>query len=510
MTGRFIILLFVIITSSRCFSQDTTNMQQSRAAVVAVSLKPTSSIIFNIYDTHLQSAYFKNITNNEQVITKRILLDKPSLISYNNILVLPNGPLFRTYSLLLIPGDTVKLTVSTDKAISISYSTGYQNFIDSLIAVTKDLSGTNLEEQQHTLLKTKGLDEAVQMIETTFRKSEVSIRNIQLSEIRRYWLRKVNENIKYAAIARLLIDPNVNRSAVTDSLYDNIYQHLDDIHSINTTNNTGIYKAIIAYNAKKQNPDLDKKDLWASIAGADQLLKQTETYKEYLTNIVAWSFTNTPEEIRNVNQSLYKIRRDAPLLDTLFQLTGILSETFTNFSVARQKLKSFANGRYSFIIEKDEQSANHERKTIKNLPVVKMFDFAGKSYDFKRIVMNKKYKFTLVDFWASWCIPCIAEIPKLKNIEAKMKGRPIQFATISIDEDNETEKWIKAAKTNKIFTEPSQYRLANFKQSSLTSLVNLRTIPRFLIIDNNGNILDEDFHRPSDPRFQIELMKYLY
>lgn len=509
MTGRFITLLFVLMTAGACFSQDTINRQHPHPAVVSIFLEPTSSITFNIYDTHLQSVNFKNSTNNAQLLSKRILLDKPSLISYNNVLMLPNAPLFRTYSLLLIPGDTVKLTLDTDKAISMNYSTGYQNFIDSLIAVTKDLSGKDLEEQLRTCLKTKGLNEAVQMIETTYKNSEVSIRNMQLSEIRRYWLRKVNGNIKYAAIAHLLANPSVNRSAVTDSLYDNIYLHLDDIHSINILNNPGIYQTIIAYNAKKQNPDLDKEDLWACIAGADQLLKQTEIYKEYVTNVVAWSFTNTPAEIHEINKSLYKIRQDAPILDTLFQLTDILAETFTNFSLARQKLKSFANGRYSFIIEKDELSANHERKTIKNLPVVTMYDFAGQSYNFKHIVMNKKYKYTLVDFWASWCIPCIAEIPKLKNIEAKMKGRPIQFVTISIDEDNKTEEWINAAKSNNIFGRPSQYRLANFKQSPLTRLINLRTIPRFLMIDHNGNILDEDFQRPGNPRFLLELLKYL-
>ena len=509
MTGRFIILLILLMTSGMCFSQNNTNMQQPRSAVVSVSLKPNSSITFNIYDIHLQSFKFKNISNTPQVITQKIILDKPSLIVYNSMLMIPDSPVYRTYPILLIPGDSVLLNEGIDKAISVGIGTGYQNFIDSLIAFIKDSSGHILEEQQNTLLKTKGISKAVQFIQTTFDKNEVLIRDLQMPQLRRNWLRKLNENIKYSAIAHLLADPTVNRSALTDSLYDNIYQHLDDTRSINTTNNLGIYGAIIYYNAKKQKPDIDKKDLWACIAGADRQLKHTNFYSEYLTSIIVRGFINTPKETRKINEELSKIRTDAPVLDSLFQLTSILNETFSNFSLARQKLKLFANGRYSFIIENDEQTANHETKTIKNLPVVTMYDFKGKSSDFKNIVMNKKYKFTLIDFWASWCIPCIAEIPKLKKVENEMKGKPIQFVTISIDEDNETDKWIKAAKSNGIFTEPLQYRIANFKQSSLTRLINLRTIPRYLIIDNKGNILDEDFYRPSDPQFQLELMKYI-
>jgi thiol-disulfide isomerase/thioredoxin len=507
---HFIFLLISAITSISCFSQEESRaqkLQPARPAIVSVSFKPGESLTFMIFDTYNQPVHFTNFTKKDTIITREIAIDKPSLLAYNNMLVLPTAPLLRSYPLLLIPGDTVLLKKGIDGAISLHYSSGYQNFIDSLISVPKSFHWPGSEQQM--LLKTTALKEKVQMIENTFRKNEVLIGNLKLSDIRADIMRKVNGNIKYTSTAYLLSDPRLNMSSVTDSLYDDLYRHIDGIQSLNTINNAAIYEAIIKYNAKKRDQYVDKKDIWACVAATDEQLKQTELYKNYVTTLIATGFVYTPEDMSKINQVLKSIQTQTPSLDTLYRLSNILTETFTDFKQARQKLKTFADGRYSFIIENDERSANHQKKTIKNLPMVALFDFAGKQSDFKRIVMNKRYKLTLVDFWASWCVPCIAEMPRLRTIEDKLKGKPIQFVTVSIDEDDQVNKWIEAAKRNKIFTKPSQFRLANFKKSSLTELINLKVIPRYLVIDNEGNILDEDFDKPSNPRFQMELLKYL-
>jgi len=349
----------------------------------------------------------------------------------------------------------------------------------------------------------------IQQIENSFRKNEVSIRNLNLPDMRAEILRKMNSSIKYTATAYLLVDSTVSISSTTDSLYNDMYRHVNEIRSLNALNNTNIYRAIIAYNAKKRNRKLDYNDVWACVAGADEQVKQTDFYKDYITTMVAGGFVYAPEKMQEVNQALKSIRMQDPYLDTLYQLTNILSETFTNFNRAKQQLKVFANGRFSFIIENDEKSTNHERKSITNLAAINLYDFDGKQFDFKQVVTDSNYKLTLVDFWASWCIPCLNEMPALKKVEDKLKGKPIQFVAISIDKEEAIDKWIEAAKRNTIFSEPSQYRLANFKQSPLTKLINLKNIPRYLVIDNKGNILNDDFYRPSDNRFELALLKYL-
>lgn len=498
---RFILPAMLLIASS-CFSQPA-------STILSVSLKPGGSIRFNFFDVYGQLLHFKNNTNKDTVITKKISINKPSFLYYGNFLVHPEGPVFLTYPVLLIPGDTILLRQGEDNAIAVQHSSGYPNFIDSLISIPKDFYWHNLEQQQQTLLKTVGLTGMIQQIENSFRKNEVSIRNLNLPDMRAEILRKMNSSIKYTATAYLLVDSTVSTSSTTDSLYNDMYRHVNEIRSLNALNNTNIYRAIIAYNAKKRNRKLDYNDVWACVAGADEQVKQTDFYKDYITTMVAGGFVYAPEKMQEVNQALKSIRMQDPYLDTLYQLTNILSETFTNFNRAKQQLKVFANGRFSFIIENDEKSTNHERKSITNLAAINLYDFDGKQFDFKQVVTDSNYKLTLVDFWASWCIPCLNEMPALKKVEDKLKGKPIQFVAISIDKEEAIDKWIEAAKRNTIFSEPSQYRLANFKQSPLTKLINLKNIPRYLVIDNKGNILNDDFYRPSDNRFELALLKYL-
>ncbi|MEH6305593.1 TlpA disulfide reductase family protein [Olivibacter sp. CPCC 100613] len=497
---RFILPAMVLIASS-CFSQPA-------PTILSVSLKPSGSIPFNFFDVYGQQLHFKNNTNKDTVITKKVLIDKPKFLYYGNFLVLPKGPVFLTYPVLLIPGDTILLKQGEDNAIVVQRSSGYPNFIDSLISIPEDFYLHNLEQQQ-TLLKTVGLAGMIQQIENSFRKNEVSICNLNLPDMQAEILRKMNSSIKYTATAHLLVDPTVSISSTTDSLYNDMYRHVNEIRSLNALNNTNIYRAIIAYNAKKRNRKLDYNDVWACVAGADEQVKQTDFYKDYITTMVAEGFVYAPEKIQEINQALKGIRMQDPYLDTMYQLTNILSETVTDFKRAKQQLKSFANGRYSYIIENDENSANHEKKSITHLAAVDLYNFAGNQSDFKQIITNTNYKLTLIDFWASWCIPCINEMPALKKVENKLKDKPIQFVAISIDKEEDVGKWIDAAKRNKIFHKPSQYRLANFKQSPLTKLINLKNIPRYLVIDNKGNILDDDFYRPSDDRFELALLKYL-
>uniref|UniRef100_F4CB40 Alkyl hydroperoxide reductase/ Thiol specific antioxidant/ Mal allergen n=1 Tax=Sphingobacterium sp. (strain 21) TaxID=743722 RepID=F4CB40_SPHS2 len=498
---RFILPAMLLIASS-CFSQPA-------STILSVSLKPGGSIRFNFFDVYGQLLHFKNNTNKDTVITKKISINKPSFLYYGNFLVHPEGPVFLTYPVLLIPGDTILLRQGEDNAIAVQHSSGYPNFIDSLISIPKDFYWHNLEQQQQTLLKTVGLTGMIQQIENSFRKNEVSIRNLNLPDMRAEILRKMNSSIKYTATAYLLVDSTVSTSSTTDSLYNDMYRHVNEIRSLNALNNTNIYRAIIAYNAKKRNRKLDYNDVWACVAGADEQVKQTDFYKDYITTMVAGGFVYAPEKMQEVNQALKSIRMQDPYLDTLYQLTNILSETFTNFNRAKQQLKVFANGRFSFIIENDEKSTNHERKSITNLAAINLYDFDGNQFDFKQVVTDSNYKLTLVDFWASWCIPCLNEMPALKKVEDKLKGKSIQFVAISIDKEEAIDKWIEAAKRNTIFSEPSQYRLANFKQSPLTKLINLKNIPRYLVIDNKGNILNDDFYRPSDNRFELALLKYL-
>lgn len=52
---------------------------------------------------------------------------------------------------------------------------------------------------------------------------------------------------------------------------------------------------------------------------------------------------------------------------------------------------------------------------------------------FQKLVATHKGKIVLVDFWATWCVPCRAEMPQLVKLSEKLRGKGLDFVTVSAD-----------------------------------------------------------------------------
>ena len=107
-----------------------------------------------------------------------------------------------------------------------------------------------------------------------------------------------------------------------------------------------------------------------------------------------------------------------------------------------------------------------------------------------------KGKYVYVDVWATWCGPCIGEIPALKVLEEKYHGKNIEFVSISIDEAKDHDKWKKFV-TDKQMGGIQLYADNAWKSQFVQDYV-IEGIPRFILIDPNGNIVSGDAPRPSD------------
>jgi thiol-disulfide isomerase/thioredoxin len=55
--------------------------------------------------------------------------------------------------------------------------------------------------------------------------------------------------------------------------------------------------------------------------------------------------------------------------------------------------------------------------------------------EFQAKALQPKEEVWVVDFWASWCRPCIASIPHLKELHSKYQGKPVRFLSLSWDDD---------------------------------------------------------------------------
>jgi thiol-disulfide isomerase/thioredoxin len=114
-----------------------------------------------------------------------------------------------------------------------------------------------------------------------------------------------------------------------------------------------------------------------------------------------------------------------------------------------------------------------------------------------------KGKYVYIDVWATWCGPCRAEIPSLKMVEEKYHGKNIAFLSISVDTDKDHEKW-KTFVTEKQLGGVQLFADKNWN-SDFIKYFEINSIPRFLLIDPSGKVVNADADRPSNPKLQKTL-----
>jgi thiol-disulfide isomerase/thioredoxin len=112
-------------------------------------------------------------------------------------------------------------------------------------------------------------------------------------------------------------------------------------------------------------------------------------------------------------------------------------------------------------------------------------------------------KYVYIDVWATWCGPCRGEIPFLAKVEEKYKGKNIAFVSISADEDKDFDKWKKFVSDKKLGG-IQLFADKNWNSEFITAF-GINSIPRFILIDPKGIVVNADAPRPSDPQLQEKL-----
>lgn len=117
-----------------------------------------------------------------------------------------------------------------------------------------------------------------------------------------------------------------------------------------------------------------------------------------------------------------------------------------------------------------------------------------------------KGKYVYIDVWATWCGPCLAEIPHLKEVEELFYDKNIEFVSISVDAPKQYEAWKTMVKEKnlggvQLFADHSW-------ESSFVKQYLIEGIPRFILIDPAGNIVSADAPRPSSEELK-ELLSEL-
>ena len=137
--------------------------------------------------------------------------------------------------------------------------------------------------------------------------------------------------------------------------------------------------------------------------------------------------------------------------------------------------------------------------------------FASGDKDLFRLIDEDFYKKrVLIDLWATWCAPCKIEFAYYdSSLYEFLKKKKISPVFLSIDKLELKDKWEREIK---LLNLKGYHGLAGSTlQASIREVVfndSLVSIPRYILIDENGRIVSVNFKRPSDPLFRQEIQRF--
>lgn len=187
-----------------------------------------------------------------------------------------------------------------------------------------------------------------------------------------------------------------------------------------------------------------------------------------------------------------KDRRGATLLYSLGQRARGMPEIQT--ALHRRVVADYPDSMESKLIQ-----GGHRRRDGQGSPILLEFNDAisGANISLK----SMRGKIVVIDFWATWCGPCVAELPKLKDLYAKYHDQGVEFVGISLDRSEE-EGGLKSLKdfVEKHSIPWPQYYQGNYWDSEFSRSWGINSIPAAFLVDRDGKL------HSTEARGQLETM----
>lgn len=214
-------------------------------------------------------------------------------------------------------------------------------------------------------------------------------------------------------------------------------------------------------------------------AVGDAVDKEDPEYQSLLKEAMNAFFAQNPD-VEAAAFMYHVFNRDTPLEQ--------YEEGFAKFSERVQK--SFLGKNAA-----DEIAA---RKATAEGTVAPGFNLEGISGD-RVSLEDMRGKYVLLDFWASWCRPCRASMPHLKEVYAAYKDKGLEIVGISIDTDNDA--WRKAVADDQTpWVHVIDSRTGGGQGSDIAKIYGVRAIPTLFMVDPDGNMIGKIEHDELDAR----------
>jgi len=240
----------------------------------------------------------------------------------------------------------------------------------------------------------------------------------------------------------------------------------------------------------------------AGMRSDDEMLLTDSRYSDYVLNeLVSQNMEDIPAEEKQL-QAIAKLEnnsfKDKLLYYRLDKSVRESSDREEITSLIDLYANEFESDKYKRIL----LATAHVRVNLMRGQAAPQFftsTLAGQTVGLKDL----SGKMVAIDVWATWCGPCKTESPYFEKLAMKYKNSPIQFVALSID--NKKQNWlIDAQKKSKSVMQLHANDIDDF-----SGKYDVQSIPRFILIDAAGSILNSAIPYPSNSAFEVILRKEL-